>query len=167
MKEEIYLNEKNRKGFLVPDENRLVIPTGNSIETVDLARDAVKARWAVQDTRLPSAFFCCNDWMANGAISALKNLGVSVPADVSIIGFDNIVISQITEPKLTTVDQGMFRLGQGAAQLLLELIEGKDRQGSLKKIILETKLIKRASVAELSKKKEAEPDEKNKSGLRN
>ncbi|MDD3839304.1 MAG: substrate-binding domain-containing protein [Clostridia bacterium] len=93
----------------------------------------------------PTAIFCCNDWMAIGAINAAKQLGFKVPEDFSIIGFDNIIISKIIEPKLTTVDQGMFRLGLTSAKLLLNMILGESDKTLYKKIILDTNLIKRSS----------------------
>ncbi len=147
LKEEVYFSVMRKNNINVSKDNILIIPTGNSLETVDLARDIVKER--LMKVERPTAIFCCNDWMATGTISAAKQMELKIPGELSIIGFDNIVISQISEPKLTTVDQGMFKLGQGAAELLLEVIEGKNKKGSLKKIILETKLIRRESVCEM------------------
>ena len=149
VKEEIFTRVMKQSNIPVMQENILVIPQGNSVETVDMSRDMVIRR--LEKGNPPTAIFCCNDWMATGAINAAKHLGVRVPEDFSIIGFDNIVISQLSEPKLTTIDQTMLKLGQGAAALLLEVIEGKKGEGSLKKVILETKLVKRNSCAVASR----------------
>lgn len=143
LKEEVFIRVMEQHNIEIIPENIIKIKTGNSLATVDLSREAVKKR--LLGGNRPTAIFCCNDWMATGAIHGAKQLGLGIPDDFSVIGFDNIVISQLSEPKLTTVDQGMFQLGQGAAQLLLEVIEGKKEKGCLKKIILETKLVKRDS----------------------
>ncbi len=143
LKEEIYKQVMNQNNIEMIEDNILKIPAGNSLETVDLAKDIVMDRFKKEN--VPTAIFCCNDWMAIGAINVAKQLGLNVPNDVSVIGFDNVIVSQISEPKLTTVDQNMFKLGESAAQLLLELINGKNEKDTLKKIMIETKLIKRDS----------------------
>lgn len=72
-----------------------------------------------------TAFFACNDLMAVGIMNGLNALGISVPKDVSIVGFDNIILSQMTVPKLTTVDQNMRLLGKRAAEMIMNLIDTK------------------------------------------
>lgn len=72
----------------------------------------------------PTAFFCANDLIAFGVMTALRDSGVRIPQDVSLIGFDDIsVASQMSVP-LTTVRQPMAELGWAAADLLL----GEDRE---------------------------------------
>lgn len=75
--------------------------------------------------RIPSAVFCCNDVMALGAISAITERGLSVPQDISIIGYDNIHASRFYAPPLTTIHQSKTRLGASAINLLLARINGK------------------------------------------
>ena len=84
--------------------------------------------------------------MAVGAINACKRLGLNVPEDISVIGFDNIELSKIVEPKLTTVDQNMSLLGENAAELLLEKISTNNEFS--KKITLNNKLVIRETVKE-------------------
>ncbi len=74
----------------------------------------------------PTAIVCGNDVLAVGAISRAKALGVKIPGDVSITGFDDIDIASIIEPPLTTVHVPHRRMGAAAAQMLLRLIEGED-----------------------------------------
>lgn len=69
-----------------------------------------------------SAVFCYNDMTAVGAMLACRDLGVSVPEDLSIIGFDDIEIAQYVTPPLTTIHQPKLRLGQMAMQMLLDLL---------------------------------------------
>jgi LacI family repressor for deo operon, udp, cdd, tsx, nupC, and nupG len=73
----------------------------------------------------PTAIFCANDETAIGAILRLKQLGYSVPQDVSIIGFDDIERSAVQSPPLTTIRQPRFEIGTAAMTLLLDTIAGK------------------------------------------
>ncbi|MEG1733275.1 MAG: LacI family DNA-binding transcriptional regulator [Longicatena sp.] len=93
-----------------------------------------------------SAAFCCNDLMALGVLDACKEVGIKVPEEFSVIGFDNIILSRFVQPKLTTVDQNMYQLGINAAQLLLENIKAEKKLN--KKVVLCAKLIERETLAE-------------------
>lgn len=73
----------------------------------------------------PDAVFAANDLMAIGAMMACKARGLRVPKDIAVMGFDDIPTDQIVSPALTTVTQFQGRLGQRAAELLFERIEGK------------------------------------------
>ena len=68
--------------------------------------------------RIPdlTAVFCASDEMALGAISLLYDLGLRVPDDISVIGFDNLKIGRMSIPKLTTVEQPMYEIGRQAMQ---------------------------------------------------
>jgi LacI family transcriptional regulator len=70
------------------------------------------------------AVFAHNDLSAAGALKALREAGLQVPQDVSVVGFDDVPLASHTEPPLTTVHQPMRRMGQTAAQLLLGHFEG-------------------------------------------
>ena len=86
--------------------------------------------------------------MAMGAIRACKRLGLNVPRDVSVIGYDNIMLSKLVDPQITTMDQNMYQLGSNAAAVLVEMIRG----GQSKRITLENILIVRESTAECRQK---------------
>lgn len=73
----------------------------------------------------PTAIFAVSDTLAIGAIKALRRAGRRVPDDVAVIGFDNVPLSQVFEPSLTTIAQPMRELGSTAAELLLEQLAGK------------------------------------------
>lgn len=73
----------------------------------------------------PTAIFAMNDLMAVGAIEAAMQLGLSVPEDVSIFGFDNREFGAFHRPKLTTMDLPLHGMGERSAQVLLELIRGR------------------------------------------
>ncbi len=81
---------------------------------------------AFQNTaRPPTAVMGQNDLVAMGALSALRQLGVSVPEDVSVTGMDNIAISQFYGPSLTTISQTHLQLGRRAVEMVAAMIEGQ------------------------------------------
>jgi LacI family transcriptional regulator len=72
-----------------------------------------------------TALFCANDLIALGAVDAARELGRAVPRDLSIVGFDDIFVSALVSPALTTIRQPLARLGKEAAELAIDLIEGR------------------------------------------
>ncbi|GAE36132.1 LacI family DNA-binding transcriptional regulator [Halalkalibacter akibai] len=91
----------------------------------------------------PTALFLSNDTMAVGAYKAAVELGLKIPDDISIVGFDNAVFSQYLSPPLTTVDVPFAELGKRAATLVIESIEQKKQRGIVEK--LKVNLIERGS----------------------
>ncbi len=75
----------------------------------------------------PTAVFCSSDEMAIGLISALYELGVHIPKDISIAGFDDINFSRNYIPALTTIHQPRRRIGEKAMEVLLSCLESKNR----------------------------------------
>ncbi len=71
------------------------------------------------------AVFAANDMMAIGAMRVLKRRGLRVPADVEVVGFDDVEPARLVEPALTTVAQPAFDMGRESALMLLRLIDGK------------------------------------------
>jgi DNA-binding LacI/PurR family transcriptional regulator len=80
----------------------------------------------LEKTRDFTAIFCFNDISAIGAIRALKDAGLHVPEDVSVVGFDDIQSAAYSTPSLTTVRQPLFEMGQRGAQILLERIANRE-----------------------------------------
>lgn len=74
-----------------------------------------------------TAFFCYNDLLAMGAIQGCKEIGVKVPENVAIIGFDNISFSALVSPALTTVHVDKYEVGRRATNLLLQLLQKPDQ----------------------------------------
>jgi DNA-binding LacI/PurR family transcriptional regulator len=93
--------------------------------------------------RPPTAVFARNDYTAIGALRAAYELGLSVPGDLALAGFDNIPLSAYTNPPLTTVEQPIAEQGRYAAQFLLDRIEGGT--GKRREVCLECRLIVRGS----------------------
>lgn len=94
---------------------------------------------------LPDCFFADNDTLALGAIKALKEKGIKIPKDVSIIGFDDIPYSAVSSPALTTVHVQRNQIGKLAVEKLLKM--KKDRKIKSAKTLITGNLIVRDSVA--------------------
>ncbi|MDX6154156.1 LacI family DNA-binding transcriptional regulator [Marinococcus sp. PL1-022] len=78
-----------------------------------------------------TAVFCASDLMAHGVMRAAHQLGYVLPQDLSIIGFDDLVLAEYFSPPLTTVHQDRYTLGRKACELLIEKIEGRKTPDSL------------------------------------
>lgn len=91
----------------------------------------------------PSAVFCGNDILAIGAMVCAKEKGLRVPAELSVVGFDDMEISAYYDPPLTTVAVPAYEMGQLAAKILIENIRGECK--TPQQYILETNLIIRGS----------------------
>lgn len=86
-----------------------------------------------------SAVLASNDMMAIGALNALQTRGYKIPDEIEVIGFDNIEISKMVNPPLTTMEQPIYELGGKAAQALIKAIEGHSQAEA--NIRLEARLV--------------------------
>ena len=102
-----------------------------------------KAAYLLSMESRPDAIFAAADVFAVAAINAAKKLGLRVPDDVSVIGFDNIEASLMCDPQLTTVDQPAEEIGYQSCELLIERLLGEDIIP--RHIRLETEIIVRQS----------------------
>ncbi|WP_405730646.1 LacI family DNA-binding transcriptional regulator [Streptomyces sp. NBC_01537] len=118
-------------------------------ETADSAGGYRAARRLLEGVARPTALFCFNDRMAMGAYRAAAELGLSIPADLSVIGFDNQeLICEGVFPKLTTVALPHYEMGARAITQLLALIEAPGPiAGPAAQEMLPCPLVARASVA--------------------
>ena len=93
----------------------------------------------------PTAIFAGNDMIALGALLAIREAGLRCPQDISIMGFDDLDLAEMTNPALSSVSQSGYQLGTTAARILLDRIQGDT--GPAKHFILETSLRLRDSIA--------------------
>ena len=112
--------------------------------TIDGGRNAT--RLLLDQRPTPTAIFCANDEMALGCLHELKSAGLSIPADISVIGFDDVRYAEVADPPLTTVRQPAEQIGRHAMRRLLEIIED-GTQPAVEPEIVPYKLIIRQSVA--------------------
>jgi DNA-binding LacI/PurR family transcriptional regulator len=104
----------------VPSNKSFVVPGDFSVESgyngfLNLIRKKER----------PDAIFASNDMMAVGAYKAAAELGMKIPDDVALVGFDDIYLSQFLTPRLTTVHVPLSELGRKAVQYLLDMVNGK------------------------------------------
>lgn len=109
--------------------------------TTDGAADAMRRILARGEA--PDAIFVASDLMARGALAVLAAAGLRVPEDVAIVGFDDSPVATSVTPHLTTIRQPSLEQGAQMAEVLLELLAGRDPQ---RVTILDTELIVRDSV---------------------
>ncbi len=110
--------EAAMRDFGLHPDNLLVIETEYSIDN-----GAETFERVMQQTVRPTVVFCGNDVLAVGALNRARRLGIDVPKDVSIIGFDDIELAQVAYPALTTVHVPHREMGQKAAEALVNFVE--------------------------------------------
>ncbi len=129
-----YENALRDKGYVVNSDRKYL--ESYNIET---GYNGVKS--LLMDKRI-DGLFCGNDLIAIGALKALRELNLSVPSDVKIVGFDDILLSRYLDPPLTTIKQPVYVMGEKAIEMLIALINDEQIDDL---IILETLLIERDS----------------------
>ncbi len=92
----------------------------------------------------PDAVFVASDQMATGALRALREAGLRVPADVAVASFDGLPSSAVADPPLTTVRQPIREVGEQAVRLLLRRVQGEEIDPA---VVLPTELVVRQSTA--------------------
>lgn len=107
----------------------------------EVTRQAVRELLAQPDR--PTAIFAANDLSALVAMDTAATLGIRVPDDLSVIGFDNVPESLMAEPSLTTIEQPLQLMGRRAVEMLVELLAGNEPDET--HLRLPTRLIERAS----------------------
>ncbi|MEP3438048.1 MAG: LacI family DNA-binding transcriptional regulator [Hoeflea sp.] len=121
---------------------RADLPVIEAAYTFEDGADAMARLMAM--TPRPSVVICGNDVIAVGAMQKARELGLNVPRDVSITGFDDIDLAGVVDPKLTTVRVPHRRMGQAAAEVLIKLI---NKQPVERRIEIPTKIIERGTLA--------------------
>ncbi len=126
----------------------LVVNAGYSMDEGRRALHAWLGRSAGQP--LPQAIFCANDASAVGCLEALAEIGLRVPDDISLAGFDDTLVARTTVPQLTTVRQPLQAMGSRAVEVLLARYQQKNNRAPKEvqeTIVFPTELVWRASVS--------------------
>jgi LacI family transcriptional regulator len=92
----------------------------------------------------PTAVFCANDLMAIGAMDAAREIGLSIPEDVALVGYDDIEAATLVSPSLTTVVNPAYEAGQTAGRLLLDRMSA-GYEGGRRDVVLNAQLVERGS----------------------
>lgn len=104
----------------IPVDHAVVVRGGN-----EPAHGIVAVEQLLALPAPPTALFCYSDAVALGAMRAVRAAGMSVPQDMSVVGFDDISLAPFFEPPLTTVAQSIQEMGSKAVEMVLDLMEGK------------------------------------------
>jgi DNA-binding LacI/PurR family transcriptional regulator len=99
----------------------------------------IAAKRLIDLKRRPRAIFTSSDLLAFGAIDAMKDHGIKVPEEIAFVGFDNIRMSNLIDPKLTTIEKPMHKMGVVGARLLFDIID-KEEENTSREILLQSKL---------------------------
>ncbi|ANU11812.1 transcriptional regulator [Planococcus antarcticus DSM 14505] len=142
--EETYVNSERLKGVHQAFEQREIKLVGDHIFYAEFSEQKAYslAKEYLQDHR-PTAFLCFSDLMAFGVIKAIQEKGLKIPEDISVTGFDDLVLSRYSQPSLTTIRQDFMEIGRLSAVLLQNLKEGKAEK---QHIYMEHGLVERESV---------------------
>jgi LacI family transcriptional regulator len=119
-----------------------LMPQGNN----RISGGEIAARRLLESGKHFSAIFSANDAMAIGAMRVLRDAGLRIPNDVSVVGFDDITLARYSEPPLTTISQPKQEAGTLAVQRIIERID-KQHTGGPREFVMETTLIERRSAA--------------------
>jgi LacI family transcriptional regulator len=134
------------KDHNIPYDPALLLQTQYTLLS---GRDGIKKLLSLK--KPPTAVFCSNDFIALGAMQGARELGLNLPEDLSIVGFDDIQIATFVTPALTTISQPAYNMGSLGAEILLDNIEKRLHKPVHK--ILETSLVVRESTAISSRSK--------------
>jgi DNA-binding LacI/PurR family transcriptional regulator len=126
--------------------------SSHHIQVVNTSRDLHASYAAGQElfaqfrgSHHPTAIFAATDAIAIGLIQAAYLLGIAIPDDVSLVGFDDIDIAEFTVPPLTTVRQSGVEMGRTAANLLMDMIEQKQDRSQVRDVVITPTLVVRKS----------------------
>ena len=139
LREDVYKAFIEENGFSY--SRLLFVGKGNTADVINETDEKIRA-WAAEGIDA-TAVLACNDLMAVGVLNGLIKEGIRVPEDVSIIGFDNTLVSGISNPRLTTIGIDVKYIGEKAAENMMLMIRNK--QMKMDGILFDTKLIYRDS----------------------
>lgn len=143
--EHLFIGEKRKLGYLrahremglAPDPELMVL-----CDTGEMAEQIVPGMLKLPDP--PDAFFAVNDLTAATAMRIVKDAGLKVPEDISIVGFTNGQISRLTDPALSSVEQFGYEIGKKAVQMLIRRLESAQNY-PVQKEIIKTRLVVKGS----------------------
>ena len=121
-------------------DGRLLIQTAYSLQS---GREGIQRLLRLE--RPPTAVFCSNDYLAIGVMEGAREMGLTLPRDLSIVGFDDIPLAAYVKPGLDTVHQPAYRMGSLGFEALVDRIEGR-AEGPVHRL-LDLELIVRGSVS--------------------
>ncbi|MCJ7625827.1 MAG: LacI family transcriptional regulator [Anaerolineaceae bacterium] len=143
-----FIQEMNTASLPIPDEYIFHCHNGQP------EGGEIGAKYCANLSDPPTAIICFNDLIAIGALKALRETGIQVPGDCSVVGFDDIPFAAYACPSLTTFKQPKYQLGYEAAQMMNAFLQSQSKIISVqgRKVMLRGKLIVRETTASPSNK---------------
>lgn len=142
-----YSSYKARKEGFCKAVEKSDLPIRNTwlveLDEANMASGYNAMRQLLTKRHRPTALFACNDFVAQGAMKACTDAGLSLPEDFSIIGVDNNDMDQFLSPQLTSIDQCVTERGKRALSMLVDYIETGKKP---KPVLLQSQLVCRSSV---------------------
>lgn len=135
-----YRDALERADVALPDDAVLPCPA-----TFEAGEAAFARAWS--DGHRPTAVLSMSDAAAAGVVQAARALGLRVPDDLSVVGYDDLPLTRFTDPPLTTVHQPVRRKGEEAARILIAALDGPAGDRAVEHRVLETRLVVRRSTA--------------------
>ncbi|GAB2618832.1 LacI family transcriptional regulator [Paractinoplanes abujensis] len=131
----------------VPSRRKLAALEGKEflVERTNFSMESARLAAAKLIERGVTGMICASDVLALGSIRAARRLGLDVPSDISVVGFDDSALMTCTDPPLTTVRQPIEMMGQAAVDLLVNQIEGSGVEPD--ELLFEPELVVRGSTA--------------------
>lgn len=143
--EHLKISQDRKRGYIdalkdngISLDESLILECDNRVNAMEITPSILSRGNA------PDAFFAVNDSTASGIIVAAKKLGKRIPQDISVCGFGDGTVAQVSNPTITTVEQNGYKMGAEACQLLINRIENKGQTPFVQKVV-PTKLIIRES----------------------
>lgn len=116
-----YKDAMQQAGYPIPDEYVMM-----GVHAIEYGYESMKVLLALKDR--PTAVFMSNYEITLGAVMAVNELGVLCPEDISMLGFDDLILSHIVKPKMYMVVQPMKEMGEKAVEMLLKRINSKEQE---------------------------------------
>ena len=128
--------------FNIPVDESIVVPGNYQME------GGYQAAKTLLKEKKVTAIFAFNDLMAFGVYQAAIELGINIPHDLSVVGFDNLPYNELIRPKLTTIEQSPYQMGEMAAKMLFDQINNIKKVNE--EVFIEPRLMINESTKELS-----------------
>lgn len=116
-----YKDAMQQAGYPIPDEYVMM-----GVHAIEYGYESMKVLLALKDR--PTAVFMSNYEITLGAVMAVNELGVLCPEDISMLGFDDLILSHVVKPKMYMVVQPMKEMGEKAVEMLLKRINSKEQE---------------------------------------
>ena len=142
---EVYCMDRREAGYR--DEiQTLGFGYQNIIKLEDVTYTSARAYISAMGSLDIDAIACVNDMMAMGVINELSSRGISIPGDIAVAGYDDLIFSKISPVPITTVKQDLTQVADIAARMIVDLIKAQEIE---KEVVIDCRVIQRESTAQL------------------